>query len=422
MKAEDKNMLWRMSAVLLGAALPCILLLKPGLTYGLLAVGLMTGLAATKGDSLRGSMRLLLDSWVSMLVVALLGSLMVSVIFGINPAYAFAKWQQLVGAAVAAVGVFVLLRQMSGAHVEILMKSLAVTSFVMMGVALLDALLDEPRLSLFIHGADKYTGEYRLNFFSGALAVILPFVWARLLMKAKEGEPFAKKIALPATALSLLALVVCGGRAGWAGGIVAVVSFMWLAGRYHKMVIHARHWLAVAGVLAVGFAAYGFAHGWDFLLRRLMIEPEGGRGLMSGRLEVWNKAISHIGDAPLFGIGPMNYRNLPDAVDLHPHNWVIQMLLETGLVGTALFVALLGYLFYTFVHYAKGNLYGVAAFASLLAFTVTGLANTSIFNMWWLTFFIFTALLGWRAGWSGSAQHKRKKGRTLARKALVGEK
>lgn len=422
MQAEDKNMLWRMSAVLLGAALPCILFLKPSLMYGLLAMGLMTGLAATKGDSLRGSLRLILDSWVTVLVVVVLGSFLLSCTLGVNVDYALNKWFQLVFAAGIAVLMFVVLRQMNGAQLEILLKSLAVTTFAMMGLALLDALLDEPRLSLFLHGQKMATTEYRLNFFSGALAVVLPFVWARLLMKAKEGEPFARKVALPGAALSLLTLIVCGGRAGWVGGIVAVVVFMGLAGRYHKMVVHARHWLAVAVVFVAGFAVYGFAHGWDFLFKRLMVVPEGGRGLMSGRMEVWQTAWSYVGEHPLFGIGLMNYRNLPGAVDLHPHNWVIQMLLETGLVGTALFVGLMGYLLYTFVHFAKGNLYGVAAVASLCAFLVAGLANTSIFNMWWVTFWIFTSLLGWRAGWSGAAQHKRKKGRVIARQSLLGEK
>ncbi|MFZ2587909.1 MAG: O-antigen ligase family protein [Alphaproteobacteria bacterium] len=422
MRLEDKHMLWRISAVLLGAALPCILFLKPGLTYGLLAVGLMTGLAATQGESLRGSLRLVLDSWVSVLVVGLLGSLLVSTAMGVNVGYALDKWFQLVFAAGIAVGMFVLLRQMSGAYVEILLKSLAVSTFVMIGVAMLDALLDEPRLAQFLHGAKMATTEYRLNFYSGALAVILPFVWARLLMKAKEGEPFAKKVALPAAALSLLALIVCGGRAGWMGGLVAVVVFMVVAGRYHKMVVHLRHWVAVVAVMVAGFGVYGFAHGWEFLLRRVMVVPEGGRGLMSGRLEVWQSVWNNMGEYVWFGIGPMNYRNLPGVVDMHPHNWVLQMLLEAGVVGTVVFVALVGYLMMTFVRYAKGNLYGVAAVASLCAFLVAGLANTSIFNMWWVTFWVFTSLLGWRAGWAGDGQHKKRKGRVIARQSLVGEK
>ena len=210
MKAEDKNMLWRISAVLLGAALPAILILKPGLTYGLLSVGLLTGLAATKGDSLRGTLRLLSDSWVVLLSVLMLGSFLLSTLWAVNIGASWDKWLDLVLAAAVAGGMFLLLRQMPGAYLEILLKSLAVTAFCMMGLALLDVFLDEPRLSRFIHGDDKYTGAYRLNFYSAALAALLPFVWARLLTKAKEGEPFARKVALPAAALSLLTLVVCG--------------------------------------------------------------------------------------------------------------------------------------------------------------------------------------------------------------------
>lgn len=421
MKAEDKKMLWRISAVLLGAALPCILVLKPGLMYGLLAVGLLVGLTATKGDSLRGSLRLMLDSHVVLLVVALLGSFLVSSALAVQAGVSLDKWLDLVLATVVAGGMFVLLRQMPGAYLEVLLKSLAVTTFCMIGLALLDVFLNEPRLSMFIHGEDKYVGQYRLNFFSSALAVILPFVWARLLTKAKEGEPFARKVALPAAAVSLLALVICGGRAGWAGGAVAVVVFLLMAGRYHKLVVHARHWLYVAGVVALGLAGYALAYGPDFVLRRLMVVPEGGRGLMSGRMDVWESAVRHLGDSPLFGVGLMGFRHLPGTVDMHPHNWVLQMLLETGLVGTALFAVLMVLLLASFTRYAKANLYGVAALASLLAFLTAGLANTSIFNMWWVTFFVFTSLLGWRAGWAAEGQHKRRKGRTLGRTSLMGE-
>jgi O-antigen ligase len=421
MKAEDKNMLWRASAVFLGAALPSTLILKPGLMYGLVGLGLVTGLAATKGESLRGSVRLMLDSWVVLLVVVMMGAFLVSCGLGIDPGYAFDKWLQLLAGIAVAGGLFILLRQMPGLYVEALLKSMAVTAFCAMGLALLDVLLDEPRLSIFLHGPDKGVGDYRLNFFSGVLAVILPYVWARLLTKAKEGEPFAQRIALPGAAVSLLTLIVCGGRAGWVGGAVAVLVFLYAAGRWHKLVVHARHWLYVMGVVAAGLGIYGLVYGKDFLLQRLMLEPEGGRGPLSGRLEVWARAWSHVGDHPVFGIGPMNYRNLPDAVDLHPHDWVLQLVLETGFVGFGLFAVLMGLIWYRFSRYAHANLYGVAALSSLSAFLVAGLANTSIFNMWWVAFLAFTCLLGWRAGWAGESQHKRRKGRTINRRMLVAE-
>lgn len=425
MNTTDQNMLWRISAVLLGMALPCILLLKPGLTYGLLAVGLVTGLAATQGESLRGSVRLLLDSKLVALVLVFLGAALVSTAVGFNPAYAFDKWLQLLLAAVVAGGMFIALREMPTVYLELLLKALAITTFCMIGIALADVAFNEPRLSIFIHGEDKYIGEYRLNFFSSALAVILPFVWARLFIKSREGEPFARKVAVPAAAISLLALILCGGRAGWVGGMAGVAVFLCMAGRYHKLVIHARHWVYVAGVVVMGLLAYAAAYGPDFVLRRLMIQPEQGRGLMSGRGEVWRSAWENIGHSWagwLFGVGPMNFRNLPGTVDLHPHNWVLQSLLELGLVGTAAYVAMVGYVLYTFIHYAKGNVYGVAALASLTAFLITGLANTSMFNMWWVTFMVLTCLLGWRAGWSGDGQHRRRRGRMVVRQSIVGEK
>lgn len=280
------------------------------------------------------------------------------------------------------------------------------------GLALLDALAHEPRLSGALHGVDKALTPYRLNFFSGALAVILPFVWARLTLKSREGEPFAMRIAPIAAAFGLVVAIACGGRSGWVGLIAGTAVFLIMASRYHGFVIHKKHWLAGFGVVLLGLAMYVLAAGWEFVLARITIFGEletSPRGMLSGRGEVWAMAWESFLQNPLFGAGVMNYRNMPGVIDMHPHNWLLQILVEGGLVGAAAYLTLIGLVLVRFYGYAKGNLYGVAAFASLVAFLITGLANTSMFNGWWLTYFIVISILGWRAGWGGADLKKRRR-------------
>jgi hypothetical protein len=116
----------------------------------------------------------------------------------------------------------------------------------------------------------------------------------------------------------------------------------------------------------------------------------------------------------LVGVGVSNFRVLPTSIDLHPHNWVLQLWLETGLLGLGIFVALCGALLWRFGQFAKNQVFGAAALSSLVAFLVCGLASTSIVNAWWLTFFAFSALLGWRVGWGGDDVRSRRRGRVLA--------
>ncbi|HEX2859516.1 MAG TPA: O-antigen ligase family protein [Alphaproteobacteria bacterium] len=418
MLAEDKQLLWRFSATTLGMALPFVMVGR-GVMFALIAVGILTGLAATKGESLRVTVRLMLQSWMLLAIVALLLVTLLSAAIGINVDMAFHKWMEIVAVVFGSGLLFFTLREMPGQYVEILMKALAISAFAMMGLAVLDALLGDARLSAALHGTKKSLTPYRLNSFSAALSVLLPYIWARLMIKSREGEPFAQRVVFPGILFTIFTLVLCGGRAGWVGAFVAGVLFIWLLAAHHRVVLHGREWLAGLAALATGVVAYGFANGWQFMAERITVLHEGGRGPMSGRLEVWQAAISHLGNDIWLGIGLQNYRFLNGAVDMHPHNWLIQMLLETGLIGTAIFFAVLGMIGWRFYQFSRNNIYGVAALSSLAAFLVTGLANTSIVNVWWLTFFAFTSILGWRVAWGGPDVATRRRKRLLPRRALV---
>ncbi len=421
MLQEDKQILWRASAVLMGMALPTILIGK-GVLYVLLVLGMICGLMATKDESLRATVKLLLNSRTTLAIVALMAALMVGVATGINPRYALEQWGQVALFCLGAAALFMTLREMPGRHVELMLKTLAIATMAACGLALIDALAHEPRLSGALHGVDKALTPYRLNFMSGVLAVILPFVWARLMVKSREGEPFAVRIAPWAAAFGFVVAIACGGRSGWVGLAAGVVVFLLVAGRYHGLVIHKKHWLAGGGLVGLGLAFYTLAAGWEFVWRRISIFGEAGheRGMLSGRGDVWAQAWDGFMSAPLFGVGVMNYRNLPDAIDLHPHNWLLQMLLEGGVVGLALFLVLVGLVAQRFFGYAKGNLYGVAALASFTAYWVTGLGNTSMFNGWWMTFLIVLCMLGWRAGWGGSELKKRRRASVVVKPGTAG--
>ena len=242
MLQEDKQILWRASAVLIGLSLPAMLIGK-GLMFGLLVLGIICGLMATKDESLRATVRLLLNSRITLAVVAFMAALMPGVATGIDPLFALEQWGEIGLFCLGAAALFITLREMPGRHLELLLKALAIATMVVCGLALLDALLHDPRLSGALHGADKASSLYRLNFMSGALAVILPFVWARLTVKSREGEPFAMRIAPIAAAFGFVVAIACGGRAGWAGLMAGTFVFLLMASRYHGLVIHKKNWM-----------------------------------------------------------------------------------------------------------------------------------------------------------------------------------
>jgi len=399
MLLAEKQILWRISALCLGAAMPAMLFERTTL-FVLVILGALAGILATKGSSLRATAGLLKQNPFVWLILAIMASFGVSSALGINAAESLDKYGQLWIVLLAGLGVFIALREMPGRHVEGMMTSMTVTTVICCVIVLVDALSGNDRLGVFLHN-NWFDTPYRLNFYTGALTVVLPFVWARMLMKRREGEPLAKMMFLPVLMLTLIALVVSGARIGWAGALVALSVFIAFIKWRHDVVFGIKHALLTGLTLAIGFAGYIVSHGLSFFNQRIDLDA-GPRGFGGGRGEIWQVAWAHSFDNPIFGIGLQGFRYLPEKVDFHPHSAPLQLLLETGLLGLGLVGVLAFLIMRAFYNYAKHTLYGAAALASFCGFCVVSLANTSIFNIWWVTFFVLLSLIGWRTGWASA--------------------
>src|SRR3546814_13542459 len=87
--------------------------------------------------------------------------------------------------------------------------------------------------------------------------------------------------------------------------------------------------------------------------------------------------------------------NLPGAHELipginaeyipsHPHNWILEILVETGWIGLALVVAILALLAWKITQRLRRRHAGGAATAGLfVAFWTMSLSNFSILSSWW---------------------------------------
>jgi O-antigen ligase len=403
MLREERTILWRTSATTLGLALPSVLLGK-SVMFGLIALGLISGLAATKDASLRATVRYILESRVFWLCCAIVSAFILSAVLGISPDYSLGKVLEVFSAGLATIAVFIALREMPGRYVALLMKSLVLGVCGMVAISLVDAFADSYRFSAALHGTDKALTPHRLNFVSSALAVLLPFVWAYYVRRRAEQEPLAKMSAPVVLPLTLATVFISGGRAGWLAVTVAALLFILLASNRTRFTLHGRQWLALGGSIGLGLFGYGFSRGFGHLLARMELGAQtGSRGLGGGRWEIWQTSWQHLWDQPMTGIGVNAFRFLPEKLDLHPHNFLLQLALETGIIGFLLVSALLILLFRQYWRYSRGNIYAVGALCSLAAFVTAGLFNKSIFDMEWLTFFIMAALIGWRTGWSSGA-------------------
>src|SRR3546814_7070845 len=113
------------------------------------------------------------------------------------------------------------------------------------------------------------------------------------------------------------------------------------------------------------------------------------------RQVIWSFTLEHVASAPWFGVGMNVVNNLPGAHELipginaeyipsHPHNWILEILVETGWIGLALVVAILALLAWKITQRLRRRHAGGAATAGLfVAFWTMSLSNFSIWSSWW---------------------------------------
>ncbi len=399
---------WRVAAVCLGLAAPSVLL---GFTpfYALIALGSLAGLAATHGASLRQTLRMLWHANVLHFVGAVLLVCAASTWLALDLNLAVQKLTQLAYVLIGGLLIFLVLREMPGRQVQLLLSVLSYSTMGVVLLTLLDAYVASINIAYALHG-NRADDPYRLAFVGPLLAVLLPFVWAWLLAQWRKGTPWARNAALPISLISFAAVFVTGGRAGWAALCLATLVFLLVAGRYHGVILHRRHWVIGIATFLLAVLGFGVARDLNVVGQSLNWWHELG---LNGwwRLDVWRYGVEQWLQHPWFGVGLQNYRLLPAAEGVmmvtHPHNIWVQVLVELGIVGVLAVMALLLYVLRCLWGYAKGNVYGLAGLCGMLAFLVASSLSTAVLQIWWLSVIVLVVLLAWRVGWSTGKFNRR---------------
>lgn len=257
-------------------------------------------------------------------------------------------------------------------------------------------LLAEVTLSKTI-GIDFHDGGINnsIRRFGTILAILLPF--ALTYAFTKEEKKYWAGIFM----VSFI-IFMSGGRAAILCGIFSFFTFAYFApwARLKKWKkTFSLYWISLIASLSMGiFGYYLFAGSEKFGYRVSGYDAATG----SGRTEIWDFAFTKIFENPYFGIGPRNFRNLDFSntnltSHYHPHNMVLELALETGIIGLGL-TTIIGVLVLrkTWKVLYSNNLYAVntlhssaqAILLSLLVYILAAQFMTSIFHGWWLSYLL----------------------------------
>jgi O-antigen ligase len=203
--------------------------------------------------------------------------------------------------------------------------------------------------SINIYGAIEGQDVYRPNALTGdpnhlAIMLVVPLlVLTPVYLRLERGHGFK----LPLAALLSFLLVVELATLSRSGLVGLAAGLVILAFPYRR--------LLVSGALLVPLAAVGLLLAYvvsrrlDFFETVLRTRTQTGGGSTSVHFEVYDFVPDVLSQHPLLGLGLNNfsvyYELVTGRTDWGPHSFYVALLVETGIVGTALFAAFLVFLF-----------------------------------------------------------------------------
>lgn len=270
-----------------------------------------------------------LDRWWR---VALCGSIVISVAAGPAPFAAIERLQLYAGVVALGVAIYLVHRRSAEHPLQ----------GYLWAILLVHALLVAAILAWFLAGQVQQPWNGRTPFHSN----IRHFAYHGYLAAASGVAIFAlsKRLhaqAVALTTVALFAIIAFGARGALIAWLVcALVTTTLSSGR--------RRVLGLCLASLIG----GVLMAWAAQVAQLMpgassLFDRAGEGAAmiygsAGRWPIWQKSWQAIAAQPLWGYGPEGYAfsNCCNPRTVQPHNFVLQMLMEFGLVGATVLVAL----------------------------------------------------------------------------------
>lgn len=251
----------------------------------------------------------------------------------------------------------------------------------------------------------RLTGVFGQNVKLGPLlALFMPVV----MIQACQYKSWVRWLLV---ALLMLVILLSGTRSAWLMMGFVMVMFWWhhVQGR-RLMLLMKTAALALLGLSVLWFASDDFQQRVDRSIQLFQGDSVAIDFALADRLPIWQTAINMYVDHPFNGVGArafrMAYKDYAPQDDvwvaqqgggLHAHHWVLELLAETGTIGTLLMLFILVYMFkYAHSRFQQDEVwpYGVSLMAALLPVVSLYSLFSSFWSicLWWLLIMFMAGL------------------------------
>lgn len=379
----------RTSVVLMGAAIPSLVCGPLAIAF---SFGLGGGLAIVTSPvrTWWADARQVVTGFPGVLLLLAIAAWIPSIAQSVDTQRSVDAWSSTAAVVAAGVVVWAILVHRPHLH-EGLAKALIVAALIAMGIALA-ALFIAPEIIAMVRfqGWMERDAGLALRKFANASALMVPaLVWAGFRLGRKWVG-----MAIIAAGATVIMILATGARAPVAG-LVGVLAFLSVA-----VALRLRRSLAVIALAASIVVVIGATSSYLVAHQRLHpdadFEPHVPVWMMDlHRQAIWDFTLRQVPNAPWFGHG-INAINLIDGADYeipglgqvlpsHPHNWAIQVLGETGIIGAVPLYLFVGALLVGLMrqYLRTGHPAVLAAGCVTAGYWTSGLLNFSMWATWW---------------------------------------
>ena len=199
-----------------------------------------------------------------------------------------------------------------------------------------------------------FTNHYSHN---GVVLVVTVLCFFAVLMASNQKTNFKKKLSVILFVVALFALIMTSKRAVLIFGAISMIAVFYMFGSKKKRSRFTLLLLGGIGVFIVLFFAYQYIPVVQHTVSRFLTIGDDKESM--SRYEFWEVALSNFAQHPVFGIGWLGFRYIyHDELFkssgraerysyMNAHNVYVQLLCETGIVGTALFIIVAVFLLFT---------------------------------------------------------------------------
>ncbi len=390
---------------MLGAGVP-LLVSSQSTEAVLLVLGLVLALATPARGALLLALAQTMKSPLGLAAALMIFAWVPSVGLSLSPFHSLPIWGRLIGLLLAAALIASFLAHSAPAR-EIAAKTLVVGALACGALALIGMHGGSPFYALF-RGLPfaAFDAAHFLKYYASVVACLAPAV---LFAAHRLGGAWWRAAWLyPPMALAVVLSLDSG--AGLFGLVAALVigGPVWIAGapRLRRPSLGLLALLVALGLAGIG---YLFAQAPAPPAADLIIE-----GRYEGPLEtplplwlvdahrqqIWGFALDAALQRPWFGYGLDRSNFVPGAdlmlvefnqtiVPAHPHNWLIEMLVDAGFVGLVAIVIAIGVVVWRWLRIAReDHRLGAAGLGLVAAFFASSLLNFSFWSAWWQTVFL----------------------------------